>query len=150
MNPREKMSPEDSKAAQKVVLGCMKILFDKSTFQYLKSGLSSDKPMPEKLASETAGVMKLFAGRVQGEIPRQVLLPAGTMLLLEMAKFISEAGLGEPTGDDIKAAAPLLVQYLKKAFPAGGSGAPAAPAQAGPQAAPVPPAPAAPGMIGGQ
>jgi|GEM_PF-4943116 len=148
MNPREKMSPEDTKATQKVVLGCMKILFDKSTFQYLKAGLSSDKPMPEKLASETAGVMKLFAGRVQGEIPRQVLLPAGVMLMLEVAKFMSEAGFGEPTGADIKAAAPLLVQYLKKAFPAAG-GAPAAPAQASPQAAPVAPAPAAPGMIGG-
>lgn len=131
------MPPADAAAARKVVMGCQRILFDKATFQHLKAGLTAKSPMPVKLASNVVGVMKLFADRVQGEIPRQVLLPAGAMLLLDVAKFIHEAGYGDPTNKDITDAKALLEQLLVKAFP--------------PKAAPAP-APAAPqaGMIGGQ
>lgn len=136
----QQMNPADAAAARKVVMGCSKILFDAKTHQHLVAGLKADQPMPVKLASNVVGVMKLFAGRVQGEIPRQVLLPAGAMLIMEVAKFIKEAGLGEPTGKDIAEAGPILEKLLLKAFPAKGAApAPAAPQPAAPQA----------GMIGG-
>lgn len=140
-NNAPQMAPADAAAARKVVMGCSKILFDKSTHDYLVAGLKADQPMPVKLASQVVGVMKLFASRAQGEIPRQVLLPAGAMLILEVAKFIKEAGFGEPTGKDIAEAGPLLEKLLLKAFPPpGGGGQPAAPQPAAPQ----------PGLIGGQ
>jgi len=139
-NPQ--MPPADAAAARKVVMGCQKILFDKSTFQYLKAGLMSKQPMPVKLASNTVGVMKLFADRVQGEIPRQVLLPAGAMLILDVAKFVHEAGYGDPTNKDISDAKSLLEQLLVRAFPMKAAGAPA-------PAAPAPAAAPQAGMIGG-
>lgn len=131
------MPPADAAAARKVVMGCQRILFDKATFQHLKAGLTSGQPMPVKLASNTVGVMKLFADRAKGEIPRQVLLPAGAMLLLDVAKFVHEAGFGDPTNKDIADAKALLEQLLVKAFPPAPAAQPAAP---GPQ----------PGIIGGQ
>lgn len=136
------MTPEDSEAAKKVVLGCLKIMFDKSTHQYLVQGMQGTAPMPQKLATNVVGVMKMFAGRANGEIPRQVLIPAASMLVMELAKFAGEAGLGKPTGADVKAALQLVVKLVKEAFPAGGQ-APQQPAAA-PQEQPAAPQ----GLIG--
>lgn len=128
------MNPADSQAARKVVLGCMKLLFDPKTHGLLVADLKKDAPMPAKLAMAAVGVMKTFSLHVtNGQIPRQVLIPAATMLLLEIAKFMAKAGLGKPTGKDIAAAGPLLVNLVKQAFPAGGG----APTAAAPAAAPA-------------
>ena len=144
------MKPEDSEAAKKVVLGCMKLMFDKATHQHLVDGMQGPAPMPEKLARNVVGVMKMFAGRAQGQIPRQVLIPAATMLVMELAEFVAKSGLGKPTGADVKAAVGLVVKLVKEAFPAGGT-PPAQPA-AQPPAPPQPPmqqpAPQ-PGLIAG-
>jgi hypothetical protein len=140
------MAPADQQAAQKVVLGCMKLLFDQSTHPYLLEGLKKAGPLPQKLATETVGVMKMFSSRVtNGQIPRQVLLPAASLLLLEIAKFAAKAGLAKPTGNEIKQAGNLLPPLLMKAFPPAGGQAPAA----APAAQPAPAAPAPAGLIGG-
>jgi hypothetical protein len=142
MTPDTKaMAPADQAAAQKVVLGCSKLLFAKETHDYLVNGLKRPGPIAAKIAAETVGVMKLFASRVKGEIPRQVLLPAATMLVMEIARFAGKAGFGEPSGKDVKDAIRMLPALLMKAFPP-----PAGPAAPG---AVQPAAPAPGGMIGG-
>lgn len=135
------MTPADQTAAQKVVLGCSKLLFAKETHNMLVQGLKRDAPVATKLAMETVGVMKQFASRVTGgEIPRQVLLPAATMLVMEVARFAGKAGLLEVKGEDVKQAIRMLPALLVKAFPPPAAGQPAA----------AQPAPAPGGMIGGQ
>lgn len=131
------MAPADKEAAKKVVLGCLKLMYDKATHQHLVQAMQGPAPMPMKLAASTVGVMKMFATRVQGQIPRQVLIPAASMVVLEIAEFAAKAGFGKPTGADVKAAVQLLPKLLKDAFP--NKGAPGQPAQA-----PTAPAPAAP------
>lgn len=146
MNPEQSMPPADQEAAQKVVLGCLKLLFAKETHGFLVKGLKGPGPLPQKLATETVGVLKLFSSRVSGgQIPRRVLLPAASMVLLEVAKFAAKAGLAKPTGNDIKQAGNLLPPLLMKAFPPGGTPPATAPAAQPPAVAPAPA-----GMIGGQ
>jgi hypothetical protein len=49
------------------------------------------------------------------------------MLLLEIAKFATQAGIGKPTTKDIVTAAVLVVKLTRETFPAGTPG-PATPA----------------------
>lgn len=135
------MNPNDQLAIRKVVMAGMKVMYDPKTFPEFKQGMLKQMPMPQKLATEAAGLMKLLQDKAQGAIPRQILLPAASMLLLEIAKFMSDAGFGKPTPQDIKAAGQVLLQLMPKAFPKPPvDGQPAAPAVAPAQPQAPPPA----------
>lgn len=130
------MNPNDQLAIRRVVMAGMKVMYDPKTWPTFQQGMQKDAPMPQKLAGEASGLVKLLQDKAQGSIPRQVLLPASTMLMLEIAKFMSDAGIAKPTPEDIKAAGQLLLQMIPKAFPKGGPAAPATPASAPPAAPP--------------
>ena len=132
------MKPEDQLAARKVVMAGMKIMYDKKTFQTFMAGMKKNMPMPQKLATEAAGLVKMLQDKANGSIPRQVLIPAASMLLLEIAQFMTDAGMAEPTPEDLKAAKELLDPLMAKAFPnvKARTGGPVAPASAPPAAPP--------------
>lgn len=130
------MTPNDQIATKRVVLAGMKLMYDEKTFDTFKAGMMKQAPMPDKLATEAAGLIKMLQDKANGSIPRQVLIPAASMLMLEIAKFMKDAKIAAPTPEDIKAAYAKLVPLMAKAFPNVQpriGGAPAAPA--------VPPAP---------
>lgn len=111
------MTPQDAQAVKKVVLGCMKIMYDQKTFEFFKNGLVRDTPMPQKLAATAVGLVKLFNDRANGSVPRQVLLPAAAQLVLEVADFVEQSGLGKPTREEVAAAGKLLPDMILKTFP---------------------------------
>ena len=125
---------------QKIVLAGMKLLYDKKVFERTKAGmLRKNVPLPQRLAIETAGLMKVLMDKSQGKIPAPLIAPAASMLLMEMGKFMAEAGIEEPTPDQIREGTKILMELLKKLFAPKQAGAqPAAPPQ---QAAPAQPAP---------
>ncbi len=140
------MNPKDMEIFQRVVLAGMKLMFSEKTFAMLKSGMTKqDVPLPQRLAMETAGLMKMLMEKSAGKIPIQLIAPIGAMLLMEMGKFMTEAGVAKPTSDDINQGTVLLFKLLFKMYGGGGQPQPAAPVP------PVPPQPpAAPaGMIQG-
>lgn len=109
--PQEVQS--DQEAAQKIVLACLTIMYDPKTFPIFKQGLSSGKPIPDILATETAGLVKMVDDRTQHNLPKRLLPMVALMVLLEMAKFMTDAGLGEPSEQDIKAAIVKTLNMLK-------------------------------------
>ncbi|MDP3939812.1 MAG: hypothetical protein Q8R92_16970 [Deltaproteobacteria bacterium] len=139
------MNPKDQAATQRVVLAGKKIMFDPKTFPILMKGIKGDMPMPDKLATEAVGLMKMLQDKANGSIPIQVLLPAAAMLMLEIAKFMRDSKQGDPTPEDIKAAYPKLVALLQKVFSNAGAAPPGQTAAPSPQ--PVAAAPA-PGLMG--
>lgn len=140
------MKPADAKNVQKLVMAGMMIMYDAKTFQIFEKGISrKNVPIPQRLAMEVAGLMKMLMEKSGGKIPRQIIIPAALMLLAEMAHFMVQAGIDKPTGDDLNKAKSMLPVLLKKLFPAGQQApaepqAPAAPAA--PQAPAAQPAPA--------
>lgn len=140
------MKPADAKNVQKLVMAGMTIMYDAKTFPIFERGLSRKAvPIPQRLAMEVAGLMKMLMERSGGKIPRQIIIPAALMLLAEMAHFMAQADIDKPTGDDLNKAKSMLPVLLKKLFPAGQQTpaepqAPAAPAA--PQAPAAQPAPA--------
>ena len=136
------MPAKDLEAFEKVVLAGMKIMYDKSTFKIFQAGMMKEGvPLPQRLANEAAGLMKMLMDKSGGKIPPQIIVPAATMLMMEMGKFMTEAGIAEPTGEDMRAASGILLKLLEGLFVKGAQPAPAAAEpQAEPQAAPqVPP-----------
>ena len=122
---------------RKIVLAGMKLMYDKNVFERTKAGmLRKNVPLPQRLAVETAGLMKVLMDKSGGKIPPALIAPAAAMLLMEMGKFMAEAGIEEPTPDQIREGTKLLMELLKRLF-APKQAAPAAPA---PAAAPAQPA----------
>lgn len=111
------MTPNDQVATKRVVLAGMKLMYDEKTFPTFKAGMMNKMPMPDKLATEAAGLVKMLQDKANGSIPRQVLIPAASMLMIEIAKFMKDVKVAAPTSEDIKAAYAKLVPLMAKAFP---------------------------------
>lgn len=147
------MNPKDMQDFERVVLAGMKIMYDERTFGIFKQGMMKQEvPLPQRLAMEAAGLMKMLMEKSGNKIPPQILPAAAAMLLMEMGKFMAEAGVAKPTSDDMRTATMLLMKILKSMFSKQPQGE--APQQPQPPTAqspqqPVPPQPQpASGLIG--
>lgn len=127
------MTPQETEILQRVVMAGMKIMFAPQTFPMLKSGIEKEQPMPQKLAENAVGLLKILQDKAGGNIPRQLLIPAAAMLMLEIGKTMHDLKMPEPTAEDVKAAYSLLAQMVAKEFPRNG-----APTQQPPQPAAQP------------
>lgn len=121
MIPQKAMA--NNKAVQKVVLSGMKLLYSPSTAKLLDDGLKADVPMPQKLAIEIAGIMKLVDERTPKGIPPEAIAPGAVMLLFDLAHFMRQSGAGNPTDEDIQAAIKILHKFLLEIFTKMGKGA---------------------------
>lgn len=120
MIPQNAMA--NNKAVQKVVLSGMKLLYSPSTAKLLDDGLKADVPMPQKLAIEIAGIMKLVDERTPKGIPPEAIAPGAVMLLFDLAQFMRQSGAGNPTDEDIQAAIKILQKFLLEIFTKMGKG----------------------------
>jgi hypothetical protein len=134
------MPQKDMEAFQRVVLAGMKLMYDQKTFGIFKTGMMRENvPVAKRLAAESAGLMKMLYEKSNRSIPLQIIAPAAAMLLMEMGKFMTEAGVAKVSSEDVRQGTQLLMALLKKMF----GKQPPAPAAA------QPPAPTAPPPAGG-
>lgn len=120
------MPEKDMSDFERVVLAGMKIMYNEKTFGIFKNGLMrEDRPVPQRLAAEAAGLMKMLYEKSNNNMPKQIIAPAGAMLLMEMGKFMTEAGIATVTPAQVKEGVTLLMKALTTLF--------AAPAAAQPQ-----------------
>lgn len=123
------MPNKDMDAFERVVLAGMKIMYNEKTFEIFKNGLMrEDRPVPQRLAAEAAGLMKMLYEKSNGKMPKHIIAPAGAMLLMEMGKFMTEAGIDTVTPAQVKEGTVLLMEALKAMFAAAPAQQPAAPA----------------------
>ena len=151
---QQQIDPGTAQAYQKVVMAGLKALYSPKIMDLVKQGLAAKAPLAQKAATQIAGLLKLLDDKAGMKIPKQVLVPAGVALLVDLYKFLLEAGQITEKDIDIDKASAVLVQLLVQEYHLlDQQSAQAAPQQA--QAAPVAPtpqpaAPAQPGLIGAQ
>lgn len=140
------MKPQDAQHMAQTVMAGMKVMYDKATNKIFAAGiLRKNIPVSQRLATETAGLMKMLMDKSKGTMPKQIIIPAALALMLEMAKFMVDAGIEKPTKQDMAAAKEMLIKILTKMY--GDEQAPAA-APPGPPAVPAaPPGPPAGGGL---
>lgn len=86
------MGPERQEAFQRVVLAGKRILYGKETQGMIDEFMSVDAPIEEKLGSGIANLLVMIDNKAQGNIPKDVMIPAGTLLLFDAADFLRQSG----------------------------------------------------------
>jgi len=130
------MTPEQTKEAiRRVFLSGMRLMFDPKTFKSFRAGVTRKAPLDDILAVETAGLMSMLYDRSKKTIPLEIIPKAATMLLGEMGKFITQAGIAEVDDRTGKSAIVKLMAILKKMY---GKRAAQQPEQAPQQGVPPP------------
>lgn len=92
----------DNEALNKIIMAGQRLLYDPKTFPIFKEGISAKQPLSNILAIQTAGLIKMIDKKAGGKLPKHVVVPAAVTLLAEIAKFMNDAGLAEPTEEEVK------------------------------------------------
>lgn len=100
---RSAMPPKMRDAFDRIVIAGKKVMYSKETApmvdQYLNSGAST----AEKLGGGVANVIVMLDNKAQGAIPKDILIPAATVLLFDAADFMRRTGTRVTTEDVGKA-----------------------------------------------
>lgn len=92
MRMAQAMGPERQEAFQRVVLAGKRILYGKETQGIIDEFMSVDAPIEEKLGTGIANLVIMIDNKAQGNIPKDVMIPAGTLLLFDAADFLRQSG----------------------------------------------------------
>lgn len=92
----------DNEALNKIIMAGQRLLYDPKTFPIFKEGITQKQPLSNILAIQTAGLIKIIDKKAGGKLPKHVVVPAAVTLLAEIAKFMNDAGLAEPTEEEVK------------------------------------------------
>jgi hypothetical protein len=100
-------------AVDRVVAAGMRYLYSPAMREEVMAAVQSQEPMPQKLASNVAGLLLTLDNQTQGGIPVEALFPAGVELLGEAGEVMAKAGQSV-SQEDWNTAALLLMGILGK------------------------------------
>lgn len=106
----------DQDAVEKIVLAGMKLMYDPATRQVFEQGVTAKLPISDVLAREAVGVLKMIDERAKGNLPRHLIAPVATMLLAEIAKFMKDAGIADPSEQDLLDGVKKMLGMVMKVF----------------------------------
>ena len=89
---RESMPEKMRNAFDRVVLAGQKILYGKETQDMIDEFLNQNAPLEEKLGAGVANIVVMIDNKANGAIPKEILVPAGTVLLFDAADFLTQSG----------------------------------------------------------
>jgi hypothetical protein len=111
-----KLPPELQNAYERVVVAGMKMMFSKETSKYMLQQLEAPGPMAEKLGNGVAELMIALFMQSNKTMPPQVIIPAGTELVVQAADFIKKSGLAEVTNRDIGDGVQIMMSQVFRQF----------------------------------
>ena len=111
-----KLPPELQNAYERVVVAGMKMMFSKETNKYMLKQLEGPGSMAEKLGNGIAELMLALFMQSNKTMPPQVIVPAGTELLVQAADFIRKGGIAKVTNRDIGDGIQIMMAKVFRAF----------------------------------
>lgn len=108
--------PELQNAYERVVVAGMKVMFSKETNKYVLSAIEGQGSNAEKLGGGVAELLIMLFAQSNKTMPPQVIIPAGTELVVQAADFVKQAGLMEVTNQDIGDGIQVMISLVLKAF----------------------------------
>ena len=85
--------PEQMKTAfQKVVMAGKKVLYAPESAEMIDQIMQSEAEISEKLGSGVANLVITLDNQANGAIPKDVIIPAATVLLFDAADMLKQAG----------------------------------------------------------
>lgn len=110
------MNPQLKDAYQRVVMAGMKALYSPQTRKTLMEGLSRKGDPAIIVAQEVAGLVKMLDGKANMKIPKEVIIPAAVTLMLDLFKFMEEAGKLKPDEEMVKRGMAVLTEILFREY----------------------------------
>lgn len=139
----EKVAPQDRGSLERIVLAGQKVMFSEKTHKYMLEMLDKPGDTAGKLAYGIVELMGLLLQQSKGNMPPQLIIPAGSLLLLKACEFVARTG-GEMDMDIYTEGLKLMIAGLRKQIEN-----PEKNVQSEPGAMPQPPQQTAPqGLIG--
>lgn len=112
---RSAMPPEMQRTFDRIVLAGQKILYSKETQPMVDQILNADIPMANKLGEGVANIVVMIDNKANGAIPKEVIIPAATVLLFDAADFLKRTG-EKITAEDIGKAYELMFYGIYEAY----------------------------------
>lgn len=109
------MPPKMRTAFEKVVLAGKKVLYSKETQSVVSRFLDADMPVANKLGEGIANLVVMLDNKSNGAIPKDVMIPAATVLLFDAADFLKQTG-EKITAADIGKAYELMFYGIYMAY----------------------------------
>lgn len=88
------LSPQQAQQLQRIVIAGMKVMFSEQTRGLMQKTLAGPAPMAQKIGLGVAGLLGILMKESQNSIPRELLLPAGMLLIVHAAEFLDKSGAG--------------------------------------------------------
>lgn len=107
--------PELQRAYDGLVVAGMKVMFSKESHELMLKELEREGPMAKRLGEGIAGLVLLIFKESNNNLPPQVLIPAGTELLVQAADFLRKTGEAV-TNKDIGDGLEIMVGVLFDKF----------------------------------
>lgn len=111
-----KLPPELQNAYERVVVAGMKLMFSKETNKYLLKALEGQGSMAEKLGNGIAELVLMLFLQSNKTMPPQVIIPAGTELVVQAADFIKKSQLAPVTNRDIGDGIQIMMAQVFRQF----------------------------------
>lgn len=112
---RSSMPPEMQRAFDRIVLAGQKILYSKETQPMVDKILNADIPVANKLGEGVANIVVMIDNQANGAIPKEIMIPAATVLLFDAADFLKRTG-EKITAEDIGTAYELMFYGIYSAY----------------------------------
>lgn len=108
--------PELQNAYERVVVAGMKVMFSKETNKYVLKAIEGEGTNGEKLGNGVAELLIMLFAQSNKTMPPQVIIPAGTELVVQAADFVKKAGLMKVTNQDIGDGIQVMISQVLRAF----------------------------------
>jgi hypothetical protein len=97
----KELEPNMQQALKQTVNAGMKLLFDKQTHNQLFDSIrpEDEVPLENELGAGATNLMLLMYQQSKQQMPLEVIVPAGAILLAKACQFISESGMAEVTDE---------------------------------------------------
>lgn len=112
---RSIMPEKMREAFDRIVLAGKKVMYSKETAPMVDQYLSSGASTAEKLGGGVANVVVMLDNKAQGAIPKDILIPAATVLLFDAADFMRRTGT-KVTTEDIGKAYEMMFYGIFEAY----------------------------------
>lgn len=104
--------PENLKEAwNRIMAAGMKFLFDQKTNPMVNEYLEGEGEIATKIGEGSAGLIAFLDKEARGALPKELIIPAGMALMIEVVKYVQKAGIVEVTVQDFGNAVQI---YLEK------------------------------------
>lgn len=106
-----KLPPNLKEAWDRIMAAGMKFLFDRKTNPMINEYLEGEGDIATKIGEGAAGLIAFLDKESRDAMPKELIIPAGMALMVEVVKYVQKAKISEVTAADFGQAVQI---YLEK------------------------------------